>query len=67
MLKLKALPMALLLALGAGLPASAEGLVDVYRLAEQNDASLRAAAQGRLAAREGLPQARAQLLPRMFP
>ncbi|TQV62405.1 MAG: TolC family outer membrane protein [Halothiobacillaceae bacterium] len=63
MLKLKALPMALLLALGAGLPASAEGLVDVYRLAEQNDASLRAAAQGRLAAREGLPQARAQLLP----
>jgi len=43
--------------------AHAEGLVDVYRLAEQNDANLRAAAQARLASREAYPQARAQLLP----
>ncbi|MEF3193371.1 MAG: TolC family protein, partial [Halothiobacillaceae bacterium] len=49
--------------LGWVVAAHAEGLVDVYRLAEQNDANLRAAAQARLASREGIPQARAQLLP----
>ncbi len=53
----------LLFGLSLALPAQAEGLVDVYRLAEQNDASLRAAAQARLAAREALPQARADLRP----
>lgn len=65
LLKTMALPAALMLAIGAACPAQAEGLVDVYRLAEQNDAALRAAAQGRLAAREVLPQAQAQLLPKV--
>ncbi len=57
------LPLSGVLFLGWAVAAHAEGLVDVYRLAEQNDASLRAAAQARLATREAYPQARAQLLP----
>ncbi|MFZ5465940.1 MAG: TolC family outer membrane protein [Pseudomonadota bacterium] len=57
------LPLSGVLFLGWAIAAHAEGLVDVYRLAEQNDASLRAAAQARLATREAYPQARAQLLP----
>lgn len=62
---LKQLPLGGLLILGLGLAMSvrAEGLVEVYRLAELNDASLRAAAQARMATREAYPQARAQLLP----
>lgn len=63
MLKHLFLPGLLILGLGWAIAAQAEGLVDVYRLAEQNDASLRAAAQARLATREAYPQARAQLLP----
>lgn len=57
------LPLLGVLFLGWAVAAHAEGLVDVYRLAEQNDANLRAAAQARLATREAYPQARAQLLP----
>ncbi|MEW6727831.1 MAG: TolC family outer membrane protein [Pseudomonadota bacterium] len=59
----KSLPLSGMLLLGWAMAAHAEGLVDVYRLAEQNDANLRAAAQARLATREAYPQARAQLLP----
>lgn len=65
MLKHLALPSVIMLTLCAAWPVQAEGLVDVYRLAEQNDATLRAANQGRLAGREALPQARAQLLPKV--
>lgn len=43
--------------------AKAENLTEVYRLAEQFDPTLRAAAQGRAAARENLPQAQANFLP----
>lgn len=57
------LPLVGALLLGWAMAAQAEGLIDVYRLAEQNDASLRAAAQARLATREAYPQARAQWLP----
>ncbi|MEW6444669.1 MAG: TolC family outer membrane protein [Pseudomonadota bacterium] len=49
----------------ANMPAHAEGLIEVYRMAEQNDAKLRAANQARLASREALPQAQAQLLPNL--
>jgi len=65
MLKALTLTTTLACLLGLGLPAQAEGLVEVYRLAEQNDASLRAANQARLAGREALPQAQAQLLPNL--
>lgn len=43
--------------------AKAESLTEVYRLAEQFDPTLRAAAQARAAARENLPQAQANFLP----
>ncbi|MDM7322888.1 MAG: TolC family outer membrane protein [Gammaproteobacteria bacterium] len=59
------LPLSGMLLLGWAMTAHAEGLVEVYRLAEQNDANLRAAAQARLATREAYPQARAQLLPNL--
>ena len=42
---------------------NAENLVEVYRMAEQFDPTLRAAAQARAAARENLPQAHANFLP----
>ncbi|MGK0673539.1 MAG: TolC family outer membrane protein [Halothiobacillaceae bacterium] len=57
------LPLLGVLFLGWAVATHAEGLVDVYRLAEQNDANLRAAAQTRLATRETYPQVQAQLLP----
>lgn len=43
--------------------ALAESLTEAYRMAEQFDPSLRAAAQARAAARETLPQAQAGFLP----
>jgi outer membrane protein len=43
--------------------AKAENLTEVYRMAEQFDPTLRAAAQARAAARENLPQAQANFLP----
>ena len=43
--------------------AQAESLVDAYRMAEQFDPTLRAAAQSRAASRENLPQAQAKFLP----
>ena len=46
------------------MPATAtEGVLDIYRLATENDPGLKAADASRLAARETLPQARALLLP----
>ncbi|MEW5838885.1 MAG: TolC family outer membrane protein [Pseudomonadota bacterium] len=48
----------------AGAPCvQAENLTEVYRMAEQFDPALRAAAQARAAARENLPQAQANFLP----
>jgi len=44
---------------------AAEDLVEIYEVAERNDAQLRAAEQGRLATMEARPQARSQLLPQI--
>ncbi len=54
----------LLLATATAAPA-AEDLVEVYQLAERNDAQLRAAEQARLAALEARPLARSRLLPQV--
>ncbi len=53
----------LALTLVSVIPVHAENLTDVYRMAEQFDPTLRAAAQARAAARENIPQAQANFLP----
>ena len=53
----------LVMALVSMFPVHAESLTDAYRMAEQFDPTLRAAAQARAAARENIPQAQAKFLP----
>jgi len=56
---------AILLACGIGSPAWATNLIDVYNLAEQNDQTLKAAEQKRLATEQNIPIQRANLLPQV--
>lgn len=53
------------LALAVASPAAALNLLEVYRLAEQNDAEFNAARHDYMAAREAWPQARAAVLPQV--
>ncbi len=53
----------LLLLLAAAHPAAAENLLDIYRLAAENDPQLRGAEAARLATLESKPQSRALLFP----
>lgn len=55
----------LTLGLGYGLPAYPANLLDMYQLAEQNDQTLKAADQKRMAAQENIPIQRANLLPQI--
>lgn len=57
----------MMLALAAWLPTAshAESLLDLYRLAQQNDPTLRAARHSLAASQEKIPQARAGLLPQV--
>ncbi len=55
--------LSLLLGLATSLPAAAENLLDIYRLAQQNDPVFRAAEQEFFATREALNQSRALFLP----
>ena len=64
-MKIRALSLSVALAFGLGLgplPALGEDLMEVYRLAQQSDPTLRAAEAARLAADEARPQARAAAL-----
>lgn len=55
----------LAISLGYGLPAYPANLLDMYKLAEQNDQILQAADQKRMAAQENIPIQRANLLPQV--
>lgn len=59
------LPALLALAAACAAPVSAMDLAQAYALAQDNDATLRAARAATAARRERLPQARSQLLPRV--
>ena len=57
--------MVVALAIGLPITARAESLLELYRLAQQNDPALRAAGHALAAAQEKLPQARAGLRPQV--
>lgn len=63
-MRLKLLSLALALS-AASLPGHSEDLLDAYREARANDPTLSQADANRLATREGVPQARALLLPQI--
>ncbi|MDD3608966.1 MAG: TolC family outer membrane protein [Halothiobacillaceae bacterium] len=56
-------PLGLAIGLALALPVQAENLIQVYEKALENDATLRAAQQNRLAVFEAMPQAKAAVLP----
>ncbi|HEX4871474.1 MAG TPA: TolC family outer membrane protein [Nevskiaceae bacterium] len=62
---MRLLPLALLAAALAPLPASANALLEIYRQAAQQDSTLQAARHQRDASLEARPQARAALLPQI--
>ncbi len=64
-LSVPALTGAILLACGMSTPVWAANLMDVYQQAEQNDQTLQAAEQKRLATQQNVPIQRANLLPQL--